>query len=94
MTTATALTSAQSYILRAAVAFLASMEFYGQTYAPAAAPGGPATPAFHRSMLIKARHILGDYAALEAARDAAIARDGNKFHMWSIYADSIVARFK
>lgn len=94
MTTATALTPAQSYVLRAAVTFLAAMEFYGNTYAPVAAPGGPATPAYHRNMLIKACHILGDYAALEIARNAATARDGHKFAMWSIYAEAIVSRFK
>lgn len=94
MTTKTSPTAAQLFVLRAAEAFLAAMKFYGNTYAPTATPGGPATPAFHRSALIKACHILGDYAALEIARNAAIARDGNKFAMWSIYAEAIVSRFK
>lgn len=80
------------YARKAAEGFLTSWEFYGQRFVPAAAIGGPATPAYYANMLAKAVHMLDDYAGLEAAKAAAIAEYGDEFLIWEFYARGLAER--
>jgi hypothetical protein len=82
----------QSYALRAAEGFLNSWEHYGHAFVPAAAIGGPATPAYYANMLAKAVHMLDDHAALADASAAATARDGHAFAVWEFYAIALRGR--
>ena len=69
------------YARKAAEGFLRSWDYYGERFAPAAAIGGPATPAYYANMLAKAVHMLDDHDALKAAKSDA-------FTIWPAYAQA------
>jgi hypothetical protein len=81
-----------TYARKAADGFLRSWAHYSQTFVQVADFGGPATPAYYSNMLAKAVHMLDDTAALTAAKEAAIARDGHAFAIWEFYANDLAGR--
>lgn len=79
------------YALRAARGYLHSMEHYGQVNVTRG-DGRVSTPTYMRNMLLDAMHMLGDHTALAEARAVAIETRGGAFWLWTVYAETLIAR--